>query len=120
MSRTFSDQVEFITVYLREAHPIDGLRTAANDRVGILVKQPISLVERAAVADRCYSTLRMKSQMVVDEMDDRVGRAYCAEPDRIYLIDDAGRVAYRGAPGPFGFNPIELEQTILLMLLGNQ
>jgi type I thyroxine 5'-deiodinase len=55
--------------------------------------------------------------MVVDEIDNRVGQAYDAAPDRLYVIDREGRVAYRGGPGPFGFNPSEMEQTLMLMLL---
>jgi hypothetical protein len=106
-----------VTVYVREAHPIDGWRTAANDRAGILVKQPVSTDERRTVASRCQSALHLEIPLVVDEIDDRVGRAYAAWPDRLYLIDRAGRIAYRGGPGPFGFNPAEMEQTLMLLLL---
>jgi type I thyroxine 5'-deiodinase len=46
-----------------------------------------------------------------------VSRAYLATPDRLYVVDRDGRIAYRGGPGPFGFNPREMEQTLVLMLL---
>lgn len=117
MHAKLADDVEFITVYLREAHPVDGWRTAANDRAGIMVKQPVSLEERCSVAGRCYRTLNLQMTMVVDEIDDPVGRAYCAEPDRLYVIGRDGRVVYQGAPGPFGFNPSEMLQTVSMMLL---
>jgi len=29
-------------------------------------------------------------------------------PDRLYLVGRDGRIAYRGAPGPFGFIATEL------------
>jgi hypothetical protein len=58
--------------------------------------------------------------MLVDEMDDRVNRAYSGFPDRLYLIDREGKVAYKGGRGPFGYKPRELEQTILMMLLDEQ
>jgi alkylhydroperoxidase family enzyme len=50
-------------------------------------------------------------------MDDRVGHAYSGMPDRLYLIDRDGRVAYQGGRGPFGFKPGELEQSLVMLLL---
>lgn len=58
--------------------------------------------------------------MVVDGTDNRVGKAYGGWPDRLYAIDRDGRVAYRGGPGPFGFNPREMEQSLVLMLIDQQ
>ncbi len=48
-----------------------------------------------------------------DEITNEVDRAYAALPDRLYLIDAEGRVAYRSGPGPRGFKPPELEAAIL-------
>ena len=59
----------------------------------------------------------MTMPLVVDEIDDRVGHAYSGMPDRLYLIDRAGRVAYKGGRGPFGFKPAELDQAIAMLLL---
>jgi alkylhydroperoxidase family enzyme len=50
-------------------------------------------------------------------MDDRVGHAYSGMPDRLYLIDREGRVAYKGGRGPFGFKSGELEQALVMQLL---
>jgi type I thyroxine 5'-deiodinase len=118
MVAKWKDEVEFVTVYVREAHPIDDVpATETNAKAGFLIKQPATLDERCTVAGRCYATLHLQSTMVVDEIDNRVGQAYDAAPDRLYVIDREGRVAYRGGPGPFGFNPSEMEQTLMLMLL---
>ncbi|HEV3316454.1 MAG TPA: deiodinase-related protein, partial [Candidatus Angelobacter sp.] len=35
-------------------------------------------------------------------------RAYTGWPDRIYLIDPLGKIAYKSKAGPFGFKPDEL------------
>jgi hypothetical protein len=110
-------EVEFVTVYVREAHPIDDRpATPTNETAGILIKQPQTFEERCNVAKQCVATLRLQTPLVVDEIDNRVGHAYAAEPDRLYVIDDEGRIAYRGGPGPFGFNPNEMEQSLLLLL----
>lgn len=50
-------------------------------------------------------------------MDDRVGHLYSGMPDRIYVIDAGGRVAYNGGCGPFGFKPAEAEQALVLTLI---
>ena len=55
--------------------------------------------------------------LVVDTIDDRVGHAYSAMPDRLYVIDRDGRVAYQGGRGPFGFKPAEMEQALITLLL---
>jgi len=106
-------------VYLREAHPVsdETAATPTNKTAGILVKQPTSLEERNAVAQRCSKALHLEMPMVVDEINNRIGRTYFASPDRLYIVDRDGRIAYRGGPGPFGFNPYEMEQSLTLMLL---
>jgi len=116
--RQWKSQVEFVTVYVREAHPVgDRPATETNSKAGITVKQPVSLGERREVAERCTTALRITMPLVVDEIDNRVANAYAALPDRLYVIDREGRIAYRGGPGPFAFNPLEMEQTLLLMHL---
>ena len=83
----------------------------------MLFEQPKSLEERRAVAERCVATLKIQMPLVVDEIDNRVGRDYAAFPDRLYLVDREGRIAYQGGPGPFAFNPAEMEQSLILLLL---
>jgi len=119
MHLAWKDQVEFITVYVREAHPVSDstAATATNARTGILIRQPTSLAERCTVADRCRAALHLESTMVVDEIDNRTGNNYAAAPDRLYIVDRQGRIAYQGGPGPFGFNPSEMEQSLILLLL---
>jgi hypothetical protein len=83
---------------------------SSNDAAGISVAQPRDSDERTGVARRCCTSLQITMPMVVDEMDDRVGHAYSGMPDRLYLIDREGRVAYKGGRGPFGFKSGELEE----------
>ena len=55
--------------------------------------------------------------LLVDTLDDSVNRAYSGFPDRLYLLDRAGKVAFKSGRGPFGYKPRELEQTLLMLLL---
>jgi type I thyroxine 5'-deiodinase len=52
--------------------------------------------------------LGIKFPAVLDEFGKSAGQAHTGWPDRIYLVDQNGRVAYRSKPGPFGFKADEL------------
>src|ERR1700674_2830167 len=103
MHKRYGDRVAFLAIYVREAHPTDGWRMESNDKVGISILQPTVKSDRLAVAKTCCSTLELSMPLLVDEMNDQVGKAYSGMPDRMYLIDKEGRVAYKGGRGPFGF-----------------
>ncbi len=117
MHQRYGDQVEFLAIYVREAHPVEGWKMASNDRAGITIPQPRVLTERVKVAQRCCSALQVSMPLLVDEIDDRVGHAYSGMPDRLYIIDRQGRVAYKGGRGPFGFKAREMEQSLIMLLL---
>jgi alkylhydroperoxidase family enzyme len=89
----------------------------SNDMVGITVKQPTSFTDRTKVAQKCCSSLEMSMPLLVDAMNDRVGHAYSGMPDRLYVIDRAGKVVYKSGRGPFGFKPGEMEQSLAMLLL---
>lgn len=90
---------------------------ASNKRVNIDVPQPKTAAERTRVAVQCCDSLKMALPMLVDGIDDAVGREYSGFPDRLYLIDREGRVVYRGGRGPYGYKPRELEQSLIMLLL---
>lgn len=99
-------------VYVKEAHPKDGWLTADNVRAGIAVKDPTTSVERAETAAKCALKLRINIPVAVDGMDNTVARQYGGWPDRLYLVDSDGRIAYQSGVGPIGFRPHELEAAI--------
>ena len=106
------DDVEFFVVYIREAHATDSA-WPMTDPESPFVEEPLHAAERLAVAQRCMSALALRPiPALVDGIDNRVDTAYEAWPDRLYLVDRAGRIAYRSAPGPFGFKPEELADSI--------
>lgn len=106
-----------LLVYIREAHAIDG-PAPMPARGQPLVEEPRTLEERRAVASRCLRELGLAHvPAVVDDMDDGVAGLYAAAPDRLYLLDAEGRIAYQGAPGPFGFSVDELAAAIRERLL---
>lgn len=112
MHRRYGDRVTFFVVYIQEAHPSDGWQIPPNEQEGVVYEQPKTAVEREALADACVLRLELSIPTLIDEMTNVVDRAYAALPDRLYLIDAEGRVAYRGGPGPWAFKPQELEAAI--------
>jgi thiol-disulfide isomerase/thioredoxin len=117
--RFWKKDAEFVRVYVREAHPVadDQAATSTNARARILIKQPATLEERCTVAKRFTGALQVQTPLVVDGIDNKVAETYAAVPDRLYVVDREGRIAFAGGPGPFGFNPREMEQSLVLMLL---
>jgi peroxiredoxin len=79
----FGDDVQFLYVYIREAHP--GERLAAH--------QSYEDKQRAAELFRDEEDIEMP--VLVDDVDGRVHRKYGKMPNSTYLIDKSGRVAFR-------------------------
>jgi hypothetical protein len=105
--------VEFLLVYVREAHPTDGWQLPRNEREGALLPQARSADEKDSHATACVRKLHIEFPTLVDNMDNRVELEYSGWPDRMYLVGKDGRIAWKGRPGPAGFRPPELEAAIL-------
>lgn len=105
--QTYHDAVQFLVVYIREAHPVDGWSFGKND-----IYDPKTIEERREVAGMCETAMQYGIHTYVDGMDDGVMIAYAAWPERLYLIGADGCVAYAGGRGPWGFEPAELQEAI--------
>ena len=112
----FQERVEFLVIYVQEAHPTDGWQTASNISEGVLFRQHQSYQEREQVAQTCSLDLHMSIPILVEEMDNNIDEAYGAAPERLYIIGADGRVAYQGGAGPHFFNLDEWEQAIEVCL----
>ncbi len=73
---------------------------------------PTTMEERRKVASDCESALQYGVKTYVDEMDDKVMINYAAWPERLFLVDIEGQIAYAAERGPWGFKPEELEAAI--------
>ena len=112
----YQDRAKFFLVYVREAHPSDGWWMKSNQRAGIDLTQPVDNAQRRTVAETCRNHLNLKLPFLVDNVDDRVGSTYSGMPNRLYLIDQQGKIAFKNGRGPFGFHPRQLEQALVLLL----
>lgn len=98
---SYQGKVDFYLIYMREAHPADGDWALGAKRLN----EPKTYEERVSAAGGCQSALDLKVTTLVDEMDDRVARAYNAWPERMYVIDPQRVIRFKMEPGPMGFNP---------------
>jgi type I thyroxine 5'-deiodinase len=112
MHERYKNDVAFFVVYIGEAHPSDAWQLPSNIRDNVVYTSPADLASRSELASVCVVKLGIKLPAIVDRFDDSTEKAYSGWPDRLYLIDRDGRVAYKSRPGPFGFEPDELESAI--------
>ena len=99
-------------MYILEAHPTDVWQSQSNIKEKIVFASPKDYQERESVAGSCVRKLGIKFPAVLDGFDNSVKKAYTGWPDRIYLIDIKGQIAYKSKPGPFGFKPEELRTAL--------
>ena len=99
-------------VYIQEAHPSDAWQMDVNVKQGVVFATPKTSGEREAVAGSCVRKLGIEIPALVDDLGDSVEAAYPGWPDRLYVIDRNGRVAFKSAPGPYGFRPQGVAETL--------
>lgn len=107
---------EFYVVYIQEAHPIDAWQMESNSKEKIQVTSARTFQERCAVAETCVTKLSLHIPALIDDLQNSTEAAYTAWPDRLYVIDFDRRVVYKSRPGPFGFHPEEVAETLKRLL----
>jgi hypothetical protein len=101
-----------LVVYITEAHPSDVWQMQSNVKDKVVFASPKNEEDRAFVAGACVRKLGIEFPAVLDEFGNSTELAYTGWPDRMYLIDAHGRVAFKSPPGPFGFEPDQLNRAL--------
>lgn len=99
-------------MYIREAHSSDVWQAPTNVKDNVVFAEPTSFAARTQLGQMCVVKLGIKFPAVVDGFDNATERAYTGWPDRLYVIDREGKVAFKSPPGPFGFHPKGVEETL--------
>ena len=116
----YKKDAHFLMIYVREAHPTNGWKMESNSRAGVAVKQPITFAERVSACNQFCTHLKSTMPVVIDEINDPVGNAYSGMPARLYILDRAGKIAYKSGRGPFGFRAGEMEQALVMLMMDPQ
>lgn len=83
LQEEFGDEVEFLFVYVREAHPGDEIPAHR------------TLREKASAAQLLRDEEDLEMPILVDELGGKVHRKYGSMPNPSFLIDKSGRIAFR-------------------------
>ena len=106
----YKERADFLTVYVREAHPTDEWQMKSNLKDDVCYAQPKTLEQRVTIANDFVKRFNFTLPFGIDDMSNAANDAYAAWPERIYIIDESGRIAYRGGIGPFNYKPEEARE----------
>ena len=109
MHERWKDRAEFLTVYVKEAHPEDEWQMDSNEKEKVCYPQPKTLEQRVAIANDFVKRFDYHVPIAIDRMDNGANVLYAAWPERFYIVDEKGVIVYKGKPGPFGYHPEEVE-----------
>ncbi len=82
----------------------------SNVKDDVCYAQPKTLEQRVAIANDFTKRFKFPLPFGIDDMSDAANDAYAAWPERIYIIDEGGHIAYRGGMGPFNYKPDEARE----------
>lgn len=104
----YKEHADFLTIYVREAHPTDEWQMKSNVKDDVCYAQPKNLEQRLYIANDFIKRYKYPVPFGVDDMSNAAEAAYSAWPERLYVIDESGHIAYRGGMGPFHYDPKEV------------
>jgi hypothetical protein len=106
----YKDHVDFLTIYIREAHPTNEWRMKSNEKEkdDVCYAQPKTIEQRVAIANDFTKRFKFPMPFGIDEMTNGANDAYAAWPERLYIVGEDGRIAYKGGNGPFNYDPKEV------------
>ena len=103
----YKEHADFLTVYVREAHPTDEWQMKSNLTDDVCYAQPHTLEQRLAIANDFIKLFNYPLPFGVDDMKNAANDAYAAWPERLYIVEN-GKIAYRGGMGPFNYTPADV------------
>ena len=81
----------------------------AKDRDNVCYKQPMTTAERVAIANDFVKRFHFEIPLAVDPIENPANALYAGWPERFYIVDEKGVIAFKGKTGPFGYHPEEVE-----------
>lgn len=101
----FGGEVDFLTIYQKEAHPTGGWEAPDQPHV---VSEAADTIERVAVAREFFTKSGCKGQLAVDGIENHALLLFSAFPDRILVVNGERRFVHVQECGPIGYQPDEL------------
>ena len=73
----------------------------------ICYMQPRTFPQRVVIANDFVTRFHYPIPIAIDAINDAADRTYGGWPERIYIVDESGKIVYRGGLGPFNYHPEE-------------
>ncbi len=108
MHARFGARADFVTLYIKEAHPTDEWQMPTNETESVCYLQPHTTDERVGIANDFVKRFHYEIPLLVDPIENETNRLYAGWPERLYVVED-GVIRYKGGTGPFDFHPEEVE-----------
>lgn len=97
---TYKDRVDFVMIYVREAHATDGMLIGSPT-----FADPKTTQQRTRMATLCRSNMKVPFRILIDTIEDSTATRWAGWPIRVFVIGQDGVVGYSSLNGPFGFRP---------------
>ena len=86
------------------------MKSNLKEKDDVCYAQPKSLKQRVVIANDFIKRFKFTLPFGIDDMSNAANDAYAAWPERLYVVDEGGHIAYRGGMGPFNYNPAEVRE----------
>jgi hypothetical protein len=86
------------------------MKTNLKDKDDVCYAQPKTVEQRVAIANDFTQRFKYSVPFGIDLMNNAANDAYAAWPERLYVIDENGRISYKGGMGPFNYDPKEVRE----------
>lgn len=80
----------------------------SNEEEGVCYAQPVTLDDRLRIARDFVQRCAYEIPIAIDRIDNPANELYAGWPERFYIVDETGTIAYKGKTGPFGYHPEEV------------
>jgi Iodothyronine deiodinase len=84
------------------------MKSNEKEEDNVCYAQPKKIEDRVAIANDFTQRYKFPVPFGIDEMNNVANDAYAAWPERLYIVDEAGNITYKGGNGPFKYDPKEV------------
>lgn len=103
LAERFGAKVNFVMIYIREAHPRDGFSFEPFS----VIDDPKTIERRTQAAASWKKQFKIPYPVLVDDMLDKTSFEWGAWPVRLFVVNRKRKVFYAGAPGPWYCKPVK-------------
>ena len=89
--KDYENNATFLTVYIKEAHPLDEWQVKSNVKEDVCYAQPKTQADRLMIANDFVKRFQYNIPLLVDPIQNPTNAAYSAWPERFYIIDEKVR-----------------------------